>query len=459
MKKVILFLVIIGVIAACAAWYLRRSNGLEMTFRTVKIERGDLLATINATGTVEPEEVIDVGAQVAGLIESFGKDVNGKEIDYGSVVDEGTVLAEIDDSLYTAQLAEVTAQLEQAKANVQNNEANLKQMEAKLYQAQRDWERAQKLGPSEALAQTSYDSYKSAYDVAKANIAVGEAAILQAKASVAQAEAVLQGAQRNLGYCTIKSPVKGVIIDRRVNIGQTVVASLNAPSLFLIAKDLRRMQIWVAVNEMDIGRIYPSQPVTFTVEAFPGQVFKGQVGQVRLNASMTQNIVTYVVEVNTDNSDGKLLPYLTANVNFELSRRDNVLLVPNAALRWFPSAEQVAPAFRDSEIVKNAAGSQDPQGQGSQRSQGPQGSRSSSARRKAPVADANTPSTMGILWVRDEIYVKPLQVQVGSNDGTMTEVSGADVQEGLDVIVGEQTKNDAAGNTTTNPFTPQFRRH
>jgi HlyD family secretion protein len=227
-------------------------------------------------------------------------------------------------------------------------------LKAKLNQAERDWQRAQKLGPSDALAQSTYDAYRSAYDTAVANVAVGKAAILQAKASLAQAEAVLRRAQRNLGYCTIKSPVKGVIIDRSVNIGQTVVASLNAPSLFLIAKDLKRMQVWVAVNEADIGKIRPGLPVTFTVDAFPGETFRGEVGKVRLNASMTQNVVTYTVEIVTDNSSGRLLPYLTANVQFELDRRTNVLMVPNAALRWKPSAEQVAPEA--SETFEKLAG-------------------------------------------------------------------------------------------------------
>ena len=155
------------------------------------------------------------------------------------------------------------------------------------------------------------------------------------------------GRSETSSYCTIKSPVKGVIIDRRVNIGQTVVASLNAPSLFLIAKDLKRMQVWVAVNEADIGKIQPGLPVSFTVDAFPGETFRGEVGKVRLNASMTQNVITYTVEVITDNSNGRLLPYLTANVQFELSRLSGVLLAPNAALRWTPPAEQVAPEFRE----------------------------------------------------------------------------------------------------------------
>ena len=177
---------------------------------------------------------------------------------------------------------------------------------------------------------------------------MGKAAIVQAKGTVAQAEATLKRALQNLNYCTIKSPVKGVIIDRRVNIGQTVVSSLNAPSLFLLAKDLNRLQVWVSVNEADIGRIKPGQPVTFTVDAQPGDVFPGKVGKIRLNATMTQNVVTYTVEVDTDNSGGKLLPYLTANVTFIVGERKNVLLVPNAALRWTPQLEQVVAEFRGS---------------------------------------------------------------------------------------------------------------
>ncbi len=336
-------LVVLAVLAFSASALLKRGDKGSASFRTVPVKRGDLVATISATGTVEPEEVVDVGAQVAGRIVAFGKDVSGKTVDYGSQVEDGTVLAQIDDALYAADVSQSKAQVEQAKASVMRAEADLGQMQAKLVQAERDLNRAKKLGPGDALSQADYDAAVSAYDVAKANVAVGKAAIVQANEAVAQAQANLKRTQRNLDYCTIKSPVKGVIIDRRVNIGQTVVASLNAPSLFLIAKDLKRMQVWIAVNEADIGNIHPGQAVTFTVDAFPGQVFQGEVGKVRLNATMTQNVVTYTVEVITDNSDGKLLPYLTANAKFMVSTRANVLMVPNAALRWVPQAEQVVP--------------------------------------------------------------------------------------------------------------------
>jgi HlyD family secretion protein len=440
-KRILLIAVVLALGAGVAGWYLKREDPQTTTYRTAEVTRGDLLVSIRATGTIEPEEVVDVGAQVAGQILSFGKDVNGKTVDYGSPVETGTVLAKIDDSLYSADEAQARAQVQAAAAGLQRAEADLEQMKAKLQQADRDWRRAQKLGPSEALAQSSYDAYQSAYETAAANVAVGQAAILQAKASLAQAEAVLRRAQRNLGYCTIKSPVKGVIVDRRVNIGQTVVSSLNAPSLFLIAKDLTRMQVWVAVNEADIGKIHPGLPVTFTVDAFPGETFRGEVGKVRLNASMTQNVVTYTVEIVTDNSTGRLLPYLTANVEFQLERRSNVLTVPNAALRWRPSAEQVDPEFREA-FVKLSAG---------------RGNLGAGSAPPAKSREGAAPGTTRVtLWVPEGGYVKPIRVRSGLSDGTNTEVQGEGLSEGMNVVMGVQTQTENK-DVATNPFTPKFR--
>ncbi len=429
-------LVVVGLvmIGSAGVWWLRSKRDNAPTFRTVPVKRGDLVAMISATGTVEPEEVVDVGAQVAGQISAFGKDENGKAIDYGSVVKEGTVLAQIDDSLYAADVEAVQAQLQQSQANQISADANVLQMKAKLVQAQQDWNRAQKLGPSQALAPSAYDQYKANYEVAKANLGVAQAAVEQAKAAVALAKANLDRAQRNLSYCTIKSPVNGVIIDRRVNIGQTVVASLNAPSLFLIAKDLRRIQVWVSVNEADIGNIHPGQPVTFTVDSFPNRVFKGQVGKVRLNATMTQNVVTYTVEVNTDNADGKLLPYLTANARFEAGRGQNVLLVPNAALRWAPRPDQIAPEYRRAPNVPTSP------------SRGRSGAETAS-------------QTRGIIWVDQGDFVRPINVDIRLTDGTQTEVEGKDVTEGLQVVVSDGMRETEGGPSAgASPFMPQLGR-
>jgi HlyD family secretion protein len=439
-KKTVIAIIVLGTAAVVAGWYLNPGSEGANSYRTTQVTRGDLLLAISATGTVEPEEVIDVGAQVAGQILSFGLDADGKTVDYGSKVTEGTVLAKIDESLYTAEAAEAEAQVQAAEANLQRAEADLQQLNAKLNQAQRDWQRAKKLGPSQALAESSYDAYQAAYQTAVANVAIGKAAILQAKAGRAQAQAVLQRAQRNLGYCTITAPVSGVIIDRRVNIGQTVVASLNAPSLFLIAKDLTRMQVWVAVNEADIGKIQPGQPVTFTLDAFPGETFEGQVGKIRLNASMTQNVVTYTVEIVTENRSGRLLPYLSANVQFELNRRRDVLLVPTAALRWQPSKAQVAPQFQETSMT-NAV----------------QDGKSDGTRLNSPTTDrtAGDAAKGGILWIPDGDQVRPVRVRLGLTDGGMTEVEGDHLTEGLEIIIGQQSRA-AEGSDTTNPFAPKI---
>jgi len=242
-----------------------------------------------------------------------------------------------------------------------------------------------------------------------------------------------------------------VIIDRRVNIGQTVAASLNTPSLFLIAKDLTRMEIWVSVSEASIGSIRRGQPVTFKVNAFPDRLFKGEVNKVRLNASMTQNVVNYVVEVNTDNSDGTLLPYLTADVTFETESRRDILKVQNPAIRWSPMLDQVAPDYRDSELVKLAL-------------------QTETATPGAPGAAAKAASQQqeipNVIWIAEGESVKPLAVKTGLTDGIATEIhpqpGGVDpalCKEGLLVVTGEQMITaDDSNNNTTNPFTPQFRR-
>jgi HlyD family secretion protein len=421
---------ILLIVAGWGVWQWRAHAGHKSAFREAVVKRGDLFLTITATGTLEPQEVVDVGAQVAGQINVFGKDKNGKTIDYGSVVEEGTVLAKIDDSLYTADVDLAKAQLDQDKAGEVRAAADLEQMKAKLTQAEADWNRAQKLGPSEALAPTAYDSYKANYEIAKANVDLDEAALLQARATSVQAKATLDRSQRTLDYCTITSPVQGVIIDRRVTIGETVVSSFNTPSLFLIAKDLRRMQVWVSVNEADVGNIRPGQQVSFTVDAFPNRTFQGKVGKVRLNATMTQNVVTYTVEVDTDNSDGLLLPYLTANAQFLSAERHNVLLVPNGALRWKPPPDLIAQEFHDAPPAPKVAD-------------------------HAPGGPSGEPPRAGRLWVEDGDFVKPIDVSLGLSDGIETEVEGGGLSESNHVILGIQIASDLAEAESENPFAPK----
>ena len=425
---VIVISIVVGLaVVGAGIWSFRSRGNKGPVFHTVPVKRGNLVATISAAGTVEPEAAVDVGAQVLGVISAFGKDKQGKTIVWGSVVEEGAVLAKIDDSLYVAALKTARAQLDQADARKISADANVIQMKASLAQAQADWNRAQKLGPSDALAQSSYDQYQANYEVAKANLASALAAVDQAVAAVAQAKAGVDTARINLDYCTIKSPVKGVIVDRQVNIGQTVVSSLSAPSLFIIASDLTHIQVWVSVNEADIGSISPGQPVTFTVDTYPDRVFHGHVGQVRLNATMIQNVVTYTVEVDTDNSDGKLLPYLTANAEFQVGRRHDVLLVPNGVLRWSPRPDQIAPDSRQRSAHRDHG--------------------------------SDNGGAHGTIWVEQGKFVRPLRVTTGLTNGVSTEVEGDGLAEGLLVVVGVGTREaEAASNDERNPFAPQIGR-
>ena len=306
----------------------------RVSYRTVTIRQGDVGSTINTTGTIEPQDVVDIGAQVAGTDRELRRRPSRPEQDvsYGSRVQPGTVLARIDSALFQARL-------DQARGRVTKAEADIEQAQAKLRQADRELDRCRKLMDRKTIAAQEYDTTLANYESARATLAVNQGALAVARAD-------LEEATVNLGYTTIRSPVKGIVLDRRINVGQVVIASLNAPSLFLIAKDLSRLEIWSSVNETDIGSIHEGQSVTFTVSALPRDTFEGKVSQIRLNASMTQNVVTYTVVVAVDNSAGRLLPYLTARLQFEVERRKGVLLVPNAALRWQPLVRDVVPEAR-----------------------------------------------------------------------------------------------------------------
>jgi HlyD family secretion protein len=447
-----------------ASWHWYADSATDSLFRVDHPTRGSLVATITATGTIEPEEVIDVGAQVAGQIIAFGGDpVDRKHtIDYGSPVEQGTVLARIDDSLYAPEVDIARADLGLCIADVRHAESELVQMHANLHKAERDWDRAQRLKANNTITQNEFDAEQTAWELAKASVPAAEADLDKAKRSVDKARGALVKAEKNLGYCTIKSPVKGVIIDRRVNVGQTVVSSLNAPSLFLIAKDLRRLEVWVSVNEADIGNIYAGQAATFTVDAYPADAFHGTVGQIRLNATMTQNVVTYTVVVNVDNEDGrldpysaaipvqgtrnrrdlpagdKLLPYLTANLQFKVDERSDALLVPNATLRYRPSLALVAPEHRamyEQHLRRMSADD-------------------------APEPAAKRRSTRATVWVRDGDCVRPVKVRIGLTDGLMTEVVEvikAELTPETELVTGENQPPESQEGTV-NPFGPRTTR-
>ena len=285
-------------IAACGAAVFTacskkgKDGAADLVFATAEAKAGAVVQTVAATGTIEPEELVDIGAQVSGKILYFGKGLGGEELDYCSTVTNGMLLAKIDDVTYVADLNVARAQLKRAEASVAVAKASLKEAEVRLSQAKREWERAQKIGVGLALSQTAYDKYRTDFETADASVTMAQAQLQQSEASVIEAQAGVEKAERNLSYCDIVSSVDGVVIDRRVNVGQTVVSSMSASSLFLVARDLRRVQIWVAVNEADIGSIREGGPVTFTVDTFPGRTFTGTVRRIRLNATITSNVVT-----------------------------------------------------------------------------------------------------------------------------------------------------------------------
>lgn len=426
MKKLLKFVVPVTVVAVIAmvSYAGYRLWGVEKeryVFKTEKITLGDLTSSISASGTVEPEELVNVGAQVTGKIMSFGKDAAGNSVDYGSKVESGAVLAQIDDVLYAAALRECKAQKLQAEAEITAAEAEIKQSEAKLNLARVNWERARQLWAKVAMAKSEYDSAEAEFISAQADLATSKARLEKAKAQLAIADAALVKAQRNMDYCVITSPVDGIIIDRRVSIGQTVVSNMSASSIFLIAKDFKKMQVWVSVNEADIGNIKPGMPVEFTIDAFPGEVFEGTVKKIRLNATMSQNVVTYIVEVVTDNSSGRLIPYLTANVRFIRDRRKGVPTLPNAALRFRPEEKFIAPEFRGQEFSLSSR----------------------------------------VVWVADGDYLRPVNVKTGLNAGVMVELLESPLKIGDEVVYGVMEISEektAVNQPAKSPFMPTPKR-
>jgi HlyD family secretion protein len=313
-----LFAVVCVLGAAARWWPVAEAKGPK--YLTYALQRGDILVAVNATGTIEPLEVVDVGAQIIGMIKEFGSDPASpsKPVDFGTHVAKGTVLARIDDATYQGELAK-------AQANLKLAEAEKSKAQAQLGAAEKDWNRTR--GLKENTSRRDYDHAETAFKVAQADLAV-------AQARLEQAHVTERLAQTNLGYTVIRSPIDGIVIDRRVDVGQTVVAGLNAPSLFLLAKDLSKMRIRAQVNEADIGKIRVGQTVYFTVDAYPDRKFRGGVAQIRLDASIANSVVTYDVIVDIDNSDGLLLPYMTANAKFVVGEVRDVFRVPEEALTW-----------------------------------------------------------------------------------------------------------------------------
>jgi HlyD family secretion protein len=388
-KKIIIALVLIGVLAA-GGFYFFKSKGNGVQFRTEKVARGDLRAAVTATGTVSAVTTVLVGTQVSGTVKELF-------VDFNSPVKKGQILAQIDPALSEARVA-------QARANLQAAEANVQKAEVALQDATRTLERNRSLFAKNYIARSDLDTAETSQLSAQAQLNV-------AKAQVEQSRAALQQEDTNLQYTRILSPVDGVVISRNVDIGQTVAASFQTPTLFSIAQDLTRMQIDTNVDEADIGRIMVGQTVQFTVDAYPDAQFPGKVSEVR-NAPITvQNVVTYDVVVKVANPERKLKPGMTANVSIIITAAQGVLKVPNAALRFKWTADKASD-----------------RGKGGASAEG------------APTAGgANEQKRQGV-WVLDGQKPRRVPIVAGISDGNYTAAPSGDLKEG-DAVIVEATGN------------------
>lgn len=335
-RRIVVGVVVLALVAAAYWFWSKHEAAADSGYRTAAVERGDIRVAISATGTLAAISTVDVGSEISGRVTDV-------LVDFNDEVKKGQVIARIDPSTYEAQIAQGNAAIASARANLVNSQAALKN-------AQIDFTRKNSLGAQQLVARSDVDLARAARDQAQAQAAASQAQINQQIAST-------QTAKLNLGRTVIRAPVDGVVLTRTVEPGQTVAASLQAPVLFQIAEDLSKMEIVLAIDEADIGQVKAGQNVSFNVDAFPDRQFRGQVQQVRLSATNTNNVITYPVVVTVDNADQALLPGLTVNAEIEVSRRDGVLKVPNSALRYKPPEEDGAtPATAAQPGARGASG-------------------------------------------------------------------------------------------------------
>jgi HlyD family secretion protein len=369
MKKVVigsLIVIVLGIVF----FFLFKNNENRLPFKVEKIVRGEIVSSVTATGTVNAVTTVLVGTQVSGTIKTL-------YVDYNSPVKDGQLIAQIDPATFEAQVG-------QAKANLCSAKANLQKAEATLIDSERTMNRNQELFSKGLIARSDFDTAETNYETAKASVSA-------AKAQIAQTEAALNYAETNLRYTRIVSPVDGVVISRSVDVGQTVAASFQTPTLFTIAQDLTKMQIDTNVDEADIGKVSVEQNVDFTVDAYPEITFKGTVWQIRNAPIIVQNVVTYDVVIKVDNPELKLKPGMTANVSIITSFKKGILKIPNAALRFILSETEKG-------------------------------------------IEKNVQKGLGI-WILEKGEPKRIPILTGISDGSYTEVISGAVKEGQEVII------------------------
>jgi HlyD family secretion protein len=335
MKRALIGLLIVAAIGAGAGAYYKFRNGQEVQVQTSPITRGEITDTVGASGTLQAVTTVQVGSQVSGNIQWLGADFN-------SIVKKGQVIARLDPSLFEAQLQQTNANLSQSRANLTKAQSELDRTKVQLADAQQKYTRAKELAERSLLPQSELDSAKVAVDTAQAGLASQQATVTQAQAAVTQSQASVNQSQVNLQHTVITAPIDGIVTQRNVDVGQTVAASMQAPTLFVIAADLTKMQVNANIDEADVGRIRPGQHVTFRVDAYPTDTFDGTVVQIRLQPVVQQNVTTYGTVIDVPNAQLKLKPGMTANVKVEIAKRSDALRVPNTALRFRPTPELFA---------------------------------------------------------------------------------------------------------------------
>ncbi len=399
-KKIILFAVLLGLVVGAYYYFQKRTTvPLEQRYRTQEITQGDVAQSVSANGTLNPVTLISVGAQVSGRVSKL-------YVDFNDHVEKGQILLELDDALFAAQIAQSQGAVENVQASVDLAQAN------------------------EARMQTLYaQEYVSKQELDQAT-----QALKSARAQLATARGQLQRDKTNQSYSVIRSPVSGVVVDRVVDVGQTVAASFQTPTLIKIAQDLSKMQIDTSFAEADIGNIKVGQTVKFNVDAFPNRSFNGVVKQLRLNPTVTSNVVTYNVVVSVDNPEQILLPGMTAYVNIMVNKHDNVLLVPNAALRFKPKLDDAqsngSASAGKASTDKNIDANQSSNGQ-------------MRGRKKASQDDISR----GKIYIIADGKLTPIEVKTGISDGRTTEISSPKLTVNDKVIVGENQTDETAAST------------
>jgi HlyD family secretion protein len=443
-KTIAVIACIVAIVGAAGAFaWTRATRRAPTEYETVTVDRGRIIARVTATGTLSALVTVQVGSQVSGRIAQLFAD-------YNSEVKKGQVIAKMDPELFKAAL-------EQAKANYAAAAGNLEKAKAQAVDAQRQFERSKALAEQKLIALADRDTAESTAAAARAQVAASEGELEQARASRHQAEV-------NLAYSTIVSPIDGVVISRSVDVGQTVAASLQAPTLFTIAEDLKKMQVDTNVAEADVGKLQPDMDATFTVDAYPQERFRGKVRQIR-NAPITvQNVVTYDAVIDVDNPELKLKPGMTANVSFIYARKEDALRVPNAALRFRPPAdiaksagsanpETASSAAAPVAAATDSAPAGSASGDGATRMArrnasggGPDGARTPWRGPRAGREETNQRT----LWVLDGGEPRPVSVKVGISDGTLTEVVESKLKAG-DILITDIASGSGA---SSRPATP-----